>query len=52
MVLEVQLENPSGQQILDIKLQALAHTDHQATLATSQSPLETRLAQCLHQAIA
>jgi hypothetical protein len=45
MVLEVQLENPSGQQILDLKLQDLVLTDHQVILDILQSPLEMRLDQ-------
>ena len=51
MVLETQLENPNGQLILDLKLLAQVHTDHQVILDTSQSLLEMRLDQFLHLAL-
>lgn len=45
MVLETQLENPNGQLILDLKLQAQVHTDHQVILDILQSLLEMILDQ-------
>ena len=45
MVLETQLENPNGQLILDLKLLALVHTDHQVISDILQLLLEMIFAQ-------